>query len=237
MTKSLKKTTVLGLFAMALMFTFSSCQKDPVVPEPPTTDLRNIDLTQDVSEEQYAELEAQMLAQEEMDAQSLAAYYSFTGDFELSYDDVVRIAVGGAIYNSTRDEWLSGGSAGSGQIPPALFAQLDSLAPHQIRMQVRNHWFPLRQIRMTLLDQGNKVLYGLYNNNNGTYLFLGANAGGGTIGNTPCGAIGLAATSGRIAADQLAIVNGDLSYGFIAGCSPILVAASISFKYDGVRVN
>lgn len=224
------------IFALALVFSvsfLSSCEKEVI--EPVAEVAEDIELDDKVSDERFLELldVAEEKAMEKGDRQM---QWAFDGEFELTYNDTVTIGVGGAIYNHTTDEWLSGGAAGNAQIPPAVFEALENSLPGHVRVQVQQSWFFLRQITITFLDQGNEVINGLYNANNGDYLFLGLNGANGTIGNTACGLITMGAITGRLSADQLALNNGNFGMGFIAGCGPILLGANAGFTYEGVRI-
>lgn len=234
--KFLKNKLPLLAFLMAVAaFTIllTGCQPNHVTPETP---MEELDLSVDMDEVEYGE--AMQLAMdkqaEQYGANPLApGYWAFDKTYDLTYDDIVRIAVGGAVYDQTRNEWLGGGSAGNVQIPPDVFAAIDAASPHKIRVQVRNSWFFLRSIRVTYLDQGNQVINGLYNANTREFLFLGGNGGGGQVGNTACGAITIGAVAGNFSGDLSRIENGKYSVGFIAGCVPIFISASAEFTFDG----
>lgn len=224
------------IFAVALVFTvslLSSCEKEIIEPVAEVSE--DIELTKEITDDRFIELQ-EIAEQKAMEHGERQMQWAFDGEFELTYKDSVTIAVGGAVYNQTTDEWLSGGSAGNAQIPPAVFADLQESLPGHVRLQVQQSWFFLRQIKITYLDQGNQVINGLYNANNGDYLFLGLNGASGSIGNTACGIITMGAVTGRLSADQLAINNGRFGMGFIAGCGPIFVGANATFYYEGVRI-
>jgi hypothetical protein len=162
--------------------------------------------------------------------------------FSLNYANHSLINIAGVAYDRPNDEWLAGANAGTVAISPALFAQLNAAATRSIRVIIGDNPYPwwagfdLRNIRIVMLDQGNFVIDGLYQVSTGQYLFLGAgNPVGGQVGNTSCGAISLGRLYGGFN-PALTTVTGTIDNAFIAGCSPVLIAASISFFFNGAMV-
>jgi hypothetical protein len=161
--------------------------------------------------------------------------------YTLTYQNYATVAIGGVAYNHTIGEWLAGASAGNVAISPSAFAQLNAALSHQVRIVIGDNPYPwwygfdLRTITFTELDKGNLVLDGgIYAMSTQNYLYLGgANGVGGQIGTTSCGAIGFGALHG-VMGPNYATTNGYVSYNFIAGCSPIIVTASVQFFFTGV---
>lgn len=158
-------------------------------------------------------------------------------NFNLTYSPTVTINVGGVAYSRPTSEWLSGASAGSVAIPPAVFAAVQGSASKLVRLEVFDSWFFLQPVRITLLDKGGFQAEGLYNRDTGEFLFLGVGgSAGGTVGNTSCGAVSLATLYGRVTPDWLKLNNGQYTVGFVAACdAPVLVVASATFPFTGLR--
>lgn len=151
-----------------------------------------------------------------------------------------RITIAGAAYDRPIDQWLAGASAGNVPISGEAFAALNDEVPHLIRVQIGDNpywWWPefaLRTITLTMLDKGNYVIQGIYNNATNEYLFLTTGpSGSGMVGNTSCGAITFGNLFGHVYRPTYNVLDAELSYGFIAGCAPVVVGASVMFFLDG----
>lgn len=237
------------LFLSLLLIGLASCQKESVAPEN-TSDARLEELAakfdKDMPDAEFAEL--YQLVDEKMREQTSAsptpqASYLSDREYEITYTNQVRIELGGAVYYEDRDVVEGGTTVGGIYLPPSVFEQLDGSAPHHIRLRIRSNpldWvqglFGLRQVIMTVVDQGNAVYYGLYNLSSREYLFLNVAGDGGNVGNTACGAIGLGRVYGKAYAPYSALTQGEVGYGIIAGCSPVLIGASIAFIYSGAEL-
>lgn len=247
MKLTLRKTPIFPIaFSLLLLLALTSCQKESLEPAG-VDDTRLEELAGRFSSEmdstEFVELYDLVLAKtrEELAARPAPQADISNRCYDITYSNLVRIEVGGVVYIEELDQ-VSGGSTVNGvYLPPELFAQLDAAAPHEINLRIRDPFnigqliFGLRQAIITVKDQGNKVYYGLYNVNTHEYLFLGVTGSSGNVGNTACGAIGMGRVSGRVASPYTQLTNGEVAYGFIAGCGPVLIGASITFFYTGAE--
>ncbi|MFN8395532.1 MAG: hypothetical protein U0176_12895 [Bacteroidia bacterium] len=163
--------------------------------------------------------------------------------YNLTYANYATVTIGGVAYNNSISNWMAGASAGNVPIDPVAFSQLNAALSHQVRMLIGDNpipWWPsyaLRPITFTLLDKGNYVLSGgLYTMSTNNYLYMGdANGGGGQVGSTSCGAITYSALHGYMNPGYGG-TNGYFSYNIIAGCSPVVVTATVQFFFTGVAM-
>lgn len=231
-----------------LLIGLNACSKDTPEPESTFDEARLEELAgkfnQNMAEEDFNELYELVREKTDEAYGNLPQVQADVSNREylLTYSDQVRLEVGGAVYFEDRGEVAGGTTVNGVVLPPELFEQLDASAAHQIRLQIRNpfdwtHYvFGLRQVVMTVTDQGNQVYYGLYNVNSKEYLFLGIAGASGNIGSLACGAIGLGRVYGKLANPYATLTNGEVSNGIIAGCFPVLVGGSVTFYYTGTEL-
>jgi hypothetical protein len=241
--KSHKFTTPF-ILALALGLFLAACSREEIQPTASEAVIPVIDFSQDMSETDY--LIAMDALQHPIKGPATQGPHLqgalIDRVFSLNYANHSLINIAGAAYDRPNDEWLAGANAGTVAISPALFAQLNAAATRSIRVRIDDNPFPLftgfdlRNIHITMLDKGNQVIDGLFQVSTRQYLFLGAgNAVGGQVGSTACGAVSLGRLYGGFNPAYTS-VTGTIDNAFIAGCSPILIAASISFFFTGTLV-
>ena len=235
--KNKKFSFFLGVSLMAMLFV-TGCTKEVIRPNPVPADFKidEVDLSNptmtETEFESLSSLAKEMAASPAPDGEpELQAYY-ISRRYQINYSPQVTIGIGGAYYDRTSAEWAAGANAGSTPISPELFAQLSGNVPQNIRLNLTWSWFPIWNINMVLEDQGNQVIHGLYDIRSHEYLFLGV-AG---TSNTDCGAVGAGRIFGKLPGQMTSITNGEHGYSFIAGCSPLVIGASINFYYTGTLI-
>lgn len=224
----------LGISLMVMLIV-SGCAKEAIHPNPVPADFKieEVDLSNptmtDADFASLSSLAKEMASTPAPDGTPSPQAYYISRRYLINYSPQVTIGVGGAVYNRSSEEWAGGANAGSTPIDPQLFAQLSGNIPQTVRLNLTWSWFYLWNINIVLEDQGGQTISGLYNTYSREFLFLGF-AG---TSNTSCGAVGAGRIYGQLPGQMNTITNGEHGYGFIAGCSPLVIAASINFYYTG----
>lgn len=158
----------------------------------------------------------------------------FTGDFTFAYSDQVKIKAGGAVANKNRKEMQSGTRVGDVSIDPVVYKKMESEAGTRFRIEIKKSGSGnYREVTLINL-QKKQSIKGLYDITTREMLF--ATAKGKKSGNE-CGSIGMGVVKGRLSSDMKKIESGEFAIGFIAGCNPVLVGASVTFYYKGTLEN
>ncbi|MFI5205158.1 MAG: hypothetical protein ACHQF2_11735 [Flavobacteriales bacterium] len=155
----------------------------------------------------------------------------FSGEFTFTYADKVKIKAGGVVTNKTRKELQTGTKVGDVAIDPAVYKKMESEAGTQFRIEIKKYGKGnFREITLTNL-QKKQSIKGLYDITTREMLFATAK---GKKSSNDCGSIGMGVVKGRLSADMKKIDGGEFAIGFIAGCNPVIVGASVTFYYNAV---
>lgn len=156
----------------------------------------------------------------------------FTGQFNLSYSEKVKVQVGGVTVDKTKKEMHTGSKAGNVTIDPETFKKMEASTGTHFKIEIKKTGTgDLHDIYLTNMDQDQKIK-GLYNIKSHKFLFGSAKAEG--TANGKCGTIGMGIIKGNLTSDNKAIENGEFGMGFIAGCDPVLINANATFYFTGI---
>lgn len=229
---------------LSFLFLFG-CQKEVLLEDQMTQSEveAQINLTPDMTEAAFQQAQSMLeLPLEPSSPVPTLQGWEQDRTYALTYQPYATITIGGVAYNNSNEQWLAGQTVGGVYISPSDFQAMLENATQLVRMQIGNNpypWWPgflWRSIRMTQLDQGNYVAEGLFTYENKYYQFVGSGgAAGGNIGNTGCGAISLGAAWGNFSSNFQSL-TGYLENGFIAGCWPVAISASVRFYYSGTQI-
>lgn len=242
-TQTLSKW-LLASCLMLLVF-FQSCKKEVLIEEPTQQEIENqIQLSPDMSQAEFDHVLALLHPDPGTHSSEYPTIQAAWIDrqYTVAYQNYAVITIGGVAYNRSIDEWLAGSTAGTVYISPEDFAQLLAGATQHVRMEIGNNpypwWptFPLRTLRMTMLDKGNFVMNGTYDTNWNYLQFIGVGPyGSGNLGGTECGAFTSGSITGNFSSNHSSF-TGTTAYGFVAGCFPVIISASVNFYFTGTQI-
>ena len=154
--------------------------------------------------------------------------------YELTLSPNVRINVGGAFYNKTRNEIKDGTSAGGLNLTKEQIQKIEANIGQMWQLEINKYGtLNLREMAITNLNTKEKTK-GLYNTEN--RIFLTGNAASESYNNGKCGTIGLGLVKGKVSVDGTAVSDGEISFTLLTGCNPIAVGVNITYYFTAKRI-
>lgn len=153
-------------------------------------------------------------------------------DFEITYKETVKVKVGAAVADKKKQELHSGTEVGNVKIDPKVYAQMEEQTGTSFHIEIKKYGLGNWKEITLRNNKNNQIVKGLFDA--GTRKFIFATAKG-KKQNEKCGSLAMGAITGTLSVDMKKIENGEFGVGFLAGCNPILINASITFYYTGVQ--